>query len=283
MLSWVSHSAHDGESGAQWDVMTGTLESINDVIDEIESHDFVADTMDGGFSDFLIEFRGKTIPRSAGFTGKSEELPLYWKSKDRPDVSPSPTDRLHCHCKCNGVEFWIARPSERSKQALGAWPDLIIPYYSNQPKSDGSAWWLRDEGRKFLAGLCSCNTCRLDTGMEFIEWAFVPTIDISSDPEGKRKFELPFGSLKGYRSTSDVERYHCGGCGASVFYTADDRTDLVDVAVGMMDAPEGARAESWLEWRTQRLSFREDALPRAKDLTLAVEDGLEEFGKRMKK
>lgn len=282
MLAYVKHSAHDSSTSARWDVMTGSLEKIDDLFD-IESHDFVADTLDGGFSDFLITFNDKQIPRFAGHSENSEKLPLYWQSKDRPQISASPTDRLYCHCKCGGVNFWIARPSERSKQALGAWPDLLIPYYSNQPKSDGSAWWLRDEGRKFLSGLCSCNSCRLDTGMEFIEWAFVPTIDITQDPEGKTAFSLPFGTLKGYRSAPDVTRYHCEICGASAIYSTDDRTDLVDVAVGLMDAPEGARAEAWLEWRTQRLSFREDALPRAKDLTLAVEAGLEEFGKRNQK
>lgn len=279
MLAYVRHSAHDSSTSAQWDVMTGSLDKIDGLF-EIESHDFIADTLDGGFSDFLISFHDRQIPRFAGHTEKSEELPFYWKSNDTPQHTDAPTDRLHCHCRCGGVNFWIARPSERSKKALGAWPDLLIPYYSNQPRSDGTAWWLRDEGRKFLAGLCSCNSCRLDTGMEFIEWAFVPTIDITQDAEGKVPFSPPYGTFKGYRSGRDVTRYHCGTCGASAIYWADDRTNLVDVAVGLMDAPEGARAETWLEWRTQRLSFREDALPRAKDLTLAVEHGLDEFGKR---
>jgi hypothetical protein len=116
--------------------------------------------------------------------------------------------------------------------------------------------------------------------MEWIEWAFVPTIDITLDAEGKVPFSVPFQTLKGYRSNNDVSRYHCDTCGASAFYQTDDRTDLVNVAVGLVDAPEGARAESWLEWRTARLSHREDALLRAKDLTLAVEYGLKEYGKR---
>ena len=116
--------------------------------------------------------------------------------------------------------------------------------------------------------------------MEMISWAFIPTIDISLDADGGTPFSLPFGSLKSYRSSTDVERYFCGTCGATVFFTADDREGLVDAAAGLLDAPEGARAESWLEWRTTRLSFREDSLPRAEALTLGVEEGLKKFGER---
>lgn len=279
MLAYVRHSAHDETKGARWDVMSGTLEQADDIF-ELEAHDFVADTLDGGFADFFPTFKDKPVPRFAGFTNKSQELPLYWYSSERPQIKPLPSDRLHCYCKCGGVNFWITRPSERSKKALGAWPDLLIPYHSNQPRIDHTAWWLRDNGRKFLGGVCSCNSCRLDSGFEWIEWAFVPTVDISQDADGKVRFSVPFGTLKAYRSNHDVTRYHCGTCGASAFYQTDDRTDLVDVAVGLMDAPEGARAETWLEFSTKRLSFREDALPRARDLTLAVEYGLEEFGKR---
>lgn len=282
MLAYNHHSAHDETTGARWDVYSGTLEQVNDIF-EVEAHEFLADTLDGGFGDFFPAFKGKPIPRFSGFPNKSDELPLYWYSKDRPQIEPSPSDKLHCHCKCGGVNFWIARPSERSKKALGAWPDVLIPYHSNQPRSDGSAWWLRDNGTKFLGGVCSCNSCRLDTGMEWIEWAFVPNIDITLDEEGKVPFKLPFGTLKAYASSHNVRRYHCSTCGASAFFEADDRIDLVDVAVGLMQAPEGARAETWIEFRTQRLSFREDAIPRARDLTLAVEHGLEEFGKRIQK
>lgn len=282
MLFYVKHSGGDPDSNGYWAVHTGSLEQVDGIL-EPDVHWFVGDTLDGGFADFFPTYNDNAITRYAGFKEKSEELPLYWESPERPQVIPSPSDKLHCYCRCGGIEFWIARPSERSKKASGAWPDLLIPHFSDQSRPDGSAWWLRDNGKKFLAGLCSCNSCRLDTGFEWIEWAFVPTIDITLDAEGKVPFATPFGTLKGYRSFHDVTRYHCDTCGASAIYQTDDRTDLVDVAVGLMDAPEGARAESWLEWRTTRLSFREDALPRAKGLTLAVESGLEQYGKRNEK
>lgn len=114
MLAYVAHSVSDENSGSRWDVMSGTLEQADDVV-ELEAHDFVADTLDGGFADFFPTFKDKPVERYAGFTNKSEELPLYWSSPDRPEVQPSPSDKLHCYCKCGGVEFWIARPSRGRK------------------------------------------------------------------------------------------------------------------------------------------------------------------------
>ena len=33
----------------------------------------------------------------------------------------------------------------------------------------------------------------------------------------------------------------------------------MDVSVGLLDAAEGARAATWLDWWTERVSFSEDA------------------------
>lgn len=118
--------------------------------------------------------------------------------------------------------------------------------------------------------------------MEITPWAFVPAIDITLDAEGEEPFKLPFGTLKGYKSSPGVLRYFCGECGAIVFYTEEDRdrTSLLDVAAGLLGAEEGSRAESWLEWRTERLSFREDAVGRAGSLVEGIESGLREFRER---
>lgn len=94
---------------------------------------------------------------------------------------------------------------------------------------------------------------------------------------------VPFGTLKAYRSSEKVTRYHCARCGASVFFTSEERSDLVDISVGILDAPEGARAESWLDWRMDRLSFREDAVPRAESLVLALEEGQQAWAREQKK
>lgn len=275
-----------------WHVFTGSLEQADGIV-EFVLNEHIADTIDGGFSDWLMSIKGRQIERWPHSPGQGQQLPLDWQDPQRPNIEPSASDKLHCQCKCGGVEFWLARPSERSKNAASEWPDVIVPYHSNQPRADGSKWWLRDNDTKFLGGVCACNSCRLDSGCEWVEWAFVPTIDISLDAEGRQPYDLPFGAeagwgtLKGYKSSisgensnRDVWRYHCGTCGAMVFFTCDERTNLIDVGVGLLDAPEGARAETWLEWATNRLSFREDSVPRAQSLTLAVEDGLKKFAAR---
>ena len=149
-------------------------------------------------------------------------------------------------------------------------------------KNDDAAhetWWLRANKTKFLAGLCSCDSCRLASGMEITPWAFIPRIDISLDAEGKVPFEDTFGTLKTYNSSKGVMRSFCSVCGAIVFFADSerDKTTLLDVAAGLLSAPEGSRAESWLEWRTERLSFREDAVGRAGSLVEGIENGLREF------
>jgi len=278
----LAHCWRDGEDhskGASWDAASGTLEKIDGLF-ELKGHEHVADTLDGGFADFLATFDSKTVQRWPRHFGKSEQLPARWESPDRLKIEPETTDKLHAQCKCGGVEFWVARPSERSKHAPSKWPDVLIPYPQNQQRPEGKPWWLRDNGKKYLCGVCACNSCRLDTGMEWMEWAFVPTVDVTLDKDGKVPFSRDFGTLKSYSSSEGVTRHHCGTCGASVFYFADDRAHVVDVAAALLRAPEGARAESWLEFWTQRLSYREDAMPRAESLTLAVEESLEQFGQR---
>jgi hypothetical protein len=64
--------------------------------------------------------------------------------------------------------------------------------------------------------------------------------------------------MKAYKSSEGVDRTFCGTCGAIVTYRCDDRPSSVDVAVGLLEADSGVRAEEWLEWRTHRLAFEED-------------------------
>jgi len=261
-------------------VATGTVQAVEDVI-EIQGHGHIADTLDGGFSDLLTVINDKPIPRRPHGTDKGEQLPLHWQSPSKPKVNNlSASDRLHAHCKCNGVSFWIARPSERSRLGMAAFSDPDVSQRSDIPsQSSSEAWWIRAGGTKYSSGVCACDSCRLACGMEWVEWAFVPTIDITLDAEGQIPFSTEFGTLKAYRSSSKATRHFCGTCGANVFWHGDVRPKVIDVAVGLLDAPEGARAETWLEWRTSCLDFREDAVHRAKSLTLGVEAGLREYEK----
>ena len=83
--------------------------------------------------------------------------------------------------------------------------------------------------------------------------------------------------LKSFKSSEGVTRYHCGRCGATIFYWADRRPQVVDVAVGILRAPSGARAEDWLDWRT-RISHEKDATHDR--FMQAFKEGLEAWGIR---
>lgn len=120
MLFFVKHGEQTTNSNAYWAVHTGTLDQV-DGIPKPDVHRFVGDTLDGGFSDFLPSVHDKHIPRYAGFKESSDLLPLHWESLKSSQVSSSRAERLKCHCKCGGVEFWIARPPERQTTSLSAW------------------------------------------------------------------------------------------------------------------------------------------------------------------
>lgn len=294
-----------------WDVMTGTLEAFDSILD-LKGYEYIHDTVDGGFSDFMPTVNNHLLDRWSHDINTSPQLPLNWRDPSTPKgPANNTTTRLQAHCKCNSITFHIARPSSQSTHATRAWPDLLVPYHSSQTRTSSKPlepWHLRASNTKFLAGLCSCTSCRLASGQEITAWAFVPLVDISLDAEGKRPLGL--GSVTGtdtsaststdsgenapnlskvqtYQSSENVTRSFCSVCGAIVFFALSERdqnsaTMLLDVAIGLLDAPEGARAESWLEWWTKRLSFREDAVGRADSLVEGMEKGLREFGERQR-
>lgn len=284
MLAHCLPNPRNPDRKENWDVMTGTFETFDDTID-LKGYEYIHDTRDGGFSDFLITLNNRTLDRWPYDINEEAHLPLHWRIPQAP-ASTEPTTRLPAHCKCHGVRFYIARPSAQSTHASRDWPDLLIPYYSQiktlhtKPDRSHETWWLRANKTKFLAGLCSCDSCRLASGMEITAWAFIPKIDISLDAEGKIPYGGgTFGTLQSYNSSEGVTRFFCDACGAIVFFSQAERekTTLLDVAIGLLDADEGARAESWLEWRTERVSYREDAVGRAEKLVEGIEEGLRVF------
>ncbi|KAI0423804.1 hypothetical protein F5Y09DRAFT_326334 [Xylaria sp. FL1042] len=187
-------------------------------------------------------------------------------------------------------------------------------------------WWLRpdldsnpgaietlstEKGglRRYMAGTCACVSCRLTCGFEIQTWAFIPRaniffhirdIDVGLpgteswvSSEAQRIIPLDFATLPAdiltsYESTQGVRREFCSRCGATVFWRDRWRPELIDVSVGLLDADEGARAETWLDWWTGRVSFAEDAgtdrtgeVARiAKGLIDGLETGLQTWGKQ---
>ena len=269
-------------SDGHFEAATGTLrEETTDGLLEFKAHMWIECTLDGGAAPFISYINGSQLRRYLQELSAGKEAPFDWRySQSIPKAPKRGITYAHCHCK--GVEFYISPPNEASKLAASDWPDLIIPNEAGASKNiTNYPWWLPTQDR-YLAGTCTCRTCTRASGFDITFWAFVPVVNITLDAEGKKPFTRNsyWGSMRSYRSKEDVTRSFCGGCGANIFYDGHSRPSLVDVAVGLIDEPSGARAEELLAWWTDRVSFKEFALNKA--LVEGLEEGLKEWGRNNK-
>ena len=251
-------------------VYTGVLAGFGRLVD-LKQHEFVADAIDGGLSIWLSD-----ATAWLGQAHKSEQIQHAPKNRsvDKTKNVDSST-RLPGYCHCGGVQFQMTRPNEQSTELFSPWPDLLVPYYSGSSENLGDVkWWLREDGTKYLAGTCACNSCRLASGCDIQAWVFVPKANIMQ-PRGQL-LDFKMGTLKQFQSTAGIYREFCSSCGATIFWHCDERPDLVDVSIGLLHSESGARAESWLDWWTQRVSFQEVAPNKA--LISSLSTGLRIWG-----
>ena len=231
------------------EISTGIIVESDGLL-ELRNHIFVRDTKDGGLSSWLSD-----VPAFEGYANQSKAMEHSNQDQAKP-ASHDNTD-LKAYCQCKGVQFKISRPNSASKQLSAPWSDLLKPSNSNaSDNKDDVKWWLCANNTKYLAGTCVCNSCRLTAGFDIQTWAFIPKVNIFQTTGEPLTFD--FGTLKQYKSSEGSYREFCSKCGATVFWHSDQRPDLVDVSVGLLDADEGARAETWLEWHTDRVSFEEE-------------------------
>lgn len=289
-------SNHDattvGESS--WGVATGCVkkaEGSGSASFAYAGHSLVTDTKDGGAAVWLTEVHGRRMTVQTA----AEEALLVSQTSDGPLSS---MDHLYGACACGNVRFHINRPNAASYEAHSTYPDLMLAYKTTPEEKlsnpSREKWWIQGEDRnKYAAGTCACRSCRLFSGFEIQTWAFVPQKNIfvsrissgqdAGTPTAPLDFSsVPTGMLQSYQSSPGVLREFCPRCGATVFWHNDTRADLVDVSVGLLRAPEGARAETWLQWWTNRVSFEEDTelgrdgavASTARELIKALEEGL---------
>ncbi|KAI1178854.1 hypothetical protein F4777DRAFT_535908 [Nemania sp. FL0916] len=230
---------------------------------------------------------------------------------------------LNAFCHCGSVHFHITRPDAASRLPRSNFPDLMVAYHTGSAQiqnPEDVKWWLRPgkglcstseaapslegvELDRYLAGTCACRSCRLASGFEIQTWAFVPRANIFFRVENSNRglsildsgaevvpldfATLPSNILTSYESSHGVRREFCSRCGATVFWRDRWRPELIDVSVGLLDS-EGARAETWLDWWTERVSFAEDATldragetaRRAQCLVASLGDGLRKLGEK---
>jgi hypothetical protein len=224
-------------------VFSGALKNIDTDLIKLTEHIYVEDTIDGGGSVWLKRPNAddKEIPR---FRERSGELSWDWPQvststvlKDKREQGSVP---IWCHCK--GVEMVIHRGNYAAK------------------KREDLPWFIDPRTNKPVASFDVCDSCRMQFGSDTIYWTFTELINISQADGGAyptKAAELKaavdsgdsaVGTLAYYQSSPDVQRYFCKVCSASVFYACDDRPEMVDVAIGLLEAPDGARAEEFLSW-----------------------------------
>ncbi|EXJ69004.1 uncharacterized protein A1O5_07939 [Cladophialophora psammophila CBS 110553] len=282
-----------------WSVCSGVVDNVEILgatsapsLEKIVQHEFVGDTKDGGLAICLAQVDGPAIPlylqgpdgaKVEGLTGglftRIDDISSATSKGEVNQIRLASGDssKLHAGCHCGGVNFLITRPNALSKQCWSPWPDLIVPYHSSSSENrEDVKWWLRANDSKYLAGTCACRSCRLGSGSPIQAWAFIPKANLLQ-LDGK-PLDYNMETLKQIESSKGCFREFCRRCGATVFWHCLERPGLVDVSVGLLRASEGSRAMSWLNWWTERVSFREDALDEM--LIDNLEKGLQaiEFG-----
>ena len=263
-----------------WSVSSGVIDRVDDhetgaelSLEQIVQHDFVGDTRDGGLAVCLDQVNGQPVPFFLAAPGGPKHggtvAELLKRLREDPSIDsnhirgyndqPSGDQNdLWAECHCGGVSFLVTRPNAASRQYSSPWPDLVVPYHSSSSKNlEEVKWWLRENDTKYLAGTCACRSCRLGSGSPIQAWAFVPKANLLQ--RNGKALSYDMGTLKQVESSDGCYREFCDRCGANVFWHCLERPDLIDVSVGLLRAPEGARASTWLDWWTDRVSFREHA------------------------
>lgn len=256
--------------GAEPSVILGCLDNTPGLV-KYDRHIFVGDTKDGGATAWLREnpLDGGVCKRFRGWDeearGPVEELPQEWPAPSGSTATAhadpvagqklASPERTPVWCHCRGVDLVL-----RSAVDMAARPTEELPL------------WVEPTTCKYLASTECCDSCRLAFGCDLVNWTFPPLSHIAFADGGAGAFpktvsELKervdakdprMGTLKYYQSSPDVERYFCSRCAASVFYTVHDRPDMVDLAVGLLEHPDGARAEGLLAWNFGEVFWQAD-------------------------
>jgi len=260
-------------------VKSGALEETEGVV-KYETHLCIGDTTDGGVSDWISEVPDTSMmKRWKGMTEQREQVPVGWRAQGHSTTTTEANnsghgaDKIRGSCKCGGVSFHITRPDAKSAD----W-SLDLRQHKPEYEKPKEPWWLSGPDKdKYTTNCCCCASCRFASGVDFVSWTFVPSHNIrpAGDAEGQ-DWSTSFGTLKTYASSERSEWCFCSKCGAMCFLKLNgERPNVVDVASGLLWSEEGARAEDWLWWLTEKISFDEEGGKRP--LVEALRSGLKSW------
>ncbi|KAH9907557.1 Mss4-like protein [Xylariomycetidae sp. FL2044] len=258
------------ETKQYYGAFIGALENVPvQGLVEITNHIHVGDTLDGGATPWLVfPNRDGSRPRMwKGKREKSEQLSVGWpgaaalpNAAARPSKGPVPV-----RCRCKGVSLLL---------------DNYDPVYPETPRSELPRF-VDPVTFKTRGTFDACDSCRLQSGADLFHWTFDLVSHISyggTSPEHQAPFpknslelmdavlagagrDPRLGTLGVYTSSPGIQRYFCSRCSACILYAADDRPEIVDIAIGVLESGDGARAESYLSWEFGRpIVWRGDVL-----------------------
>lgn len=241
-----------GKAGKYICIPDGVLPNISEAdLVRTKDHIFVEDTLDGGASNYMQTGNsdGLPIPRWNGY--RQTKADPDWPSNDELKSLKTKGDHIPFRCHCKGVDLLLERPTVTYADPKKELPRFVDP-----------------QSKKLVVSFDVCDSCRLSSGNSIWYWTFSNLSQIS-DPSGKPfpttvqalkaaadKGDL--GTLGYYASSEDVQRYFCTTCSASVFYAVDELPERVDIGVGLFDAPEGSRGDSFLLWEYGSIGWAED-------------------------
>jgi hypothetical protein len=108
-------------------------------------------------------------------------------------------------------------------------------------------------GEPLGSAICHCLSCRRASGAQSVAWLTFPL----------EEFSFVSGEPAEYRSSIEVNRTFCDGCGTSLTYRHDGDPDSIDVTTASLDLPDEfpPTRHIWLEDKVAWESVN-DGLPR---------------------
>ncbi|UPX20544.1 uncharacterized protein EKO05_0010773 [Ascochyta rabiei] len=223
----------------KWFVSAPSVDAEEDVWD-FAGHVYVDSTGDGGLAALMTRIGGREV----GLWDERSDRSAPWHQASTGSKSDAmkniPDEQLHARCQCGGIEFYVSRPT------------------GDETFTEIDEDNVRKHKDKWLAIHDVCNTCRLTISTFVVSWFFPSRNHITLTDGSSYPDDGLFGTARAYKSSAGVDRTFCGKCGAAVSYVSEERSNVVDVAVGLLRTDD-ARAEDWLEWRTCKLAFEKDA------------------------
>lgn len=206
---------------------------------------FLPLTTTGGRALYCEEYNSEKL--------STNDVNVMMLSSAREMEQPGAGEQLTARCHCGGVDLKIKRAS-----------------YEREPEGVKTLMRADDPGR-YLARFCACRSCRLSMGFSLCPWTYVALgsvldtttlrpVRFGREALSKDANEGLLLKLTHYESSDGVWRTFCSGCGASVFYytEAEERRNVVDVAVGLLRAQSGSLAREWVRWADGEVSHGDE-------------------------